>query len=356
MNHSPIVIIGAGLTGLTTAYLLEKDGIPSTIIEARNRPGGRIHTLYQNGRNPVEMGAAWLGTKHTALNHLLSELEIPVFEQFTDSKAFIKAGKSAPPQQIPLPADSEPSYRIKGGSFRLIETLADQLEKSRILYNEPVSSITFDNNTARVKTSSQSIPAERVITTIPPKLLVNRISFNPDLPEILCNTAASTDTWMGDAIKFALRYETPFWREDGSTGTLLGYSQEAPIIEMYDHSGNGDSPTYFALKGFLQEHYHDYSTEQRKELIINELTQVYGDQANDYSSYHETVWRDEPFTFAESEETLIPHQNNGAPVFHTPHMNGRLIIGGSETAPAYPGYMEGAVQSARKIYQIVSEK
>jgi monoamine oxidase len=41
-EHSTIVIIGAGLTGLTIAYLLKKQGIAATIIEARDRLGGRF--------------------------------------------------------------------------------------------------------------------------------------------------------------------------------------------------------------------------------------------------------------------------------------------------------------------------
>ena len=47
--HPGIVIVGAGLSGLTIAYLLQKSGYPSTILEARNRLGGRIHTLRKNG-------------------------------------------------------------------------------------------------------------------------------------------------------------------------------------------------------------------------------------------------------------------------------------------------------------------
>ncbi len=40
-----VVIIGAGLSGLSVAMLLEERGIDVTVVEARNRPGGRIVTL-----------------------------------------------------------------------------------------------------------------------------------------------------------------------------------------------------------------------------------------------------------------------------------------------------------------------
>ena len=39
-----VTIIGAGLTGLLLAYRLQQHGISFTIVEARDRIGGRIHT------------------------------------------------------------------------------------------------------------------------------------------------------------------------------------------------------------------------------------------------------------------------------------------------------------------------
>jgi monoamine oxidase len=50
------IIIGAGLSGLATAYFLKKQGIQATILEAQPRYGGRIKTIYSpdgNGRNVV---------------------------------------------------------------------------------------------------------------------------------------------------------------------------------------------------------------------------------------------------------------------------------------------------------------
>lgn len=51
LPHIPqrVVIVGAGITGLTLAYLLKKRGVPVLILEKSNRAGGRIHTLCENG-------------------------------------------------------------------------------------------------------------------------------------------------------------------------------------------------------------------------------------------------------------------------------------------------------------------
>jgi len=44
-----VAIVGAGLTGLTTAYYLKKAGIDSRVFERENRPGGVIQTHHENG-------------------------------------------------------------------------------------------------------------------------------------------------------------------------------------------------------------------------------------------------------------------------------------------------------------------
>jgi oxygen-dependent protoporphyrinogen oxidase len=48
-DNLPIVIIGAGLTGLTTAYYLAKRGKKILVIEKNDKVGGQIRTLQQDG-------------------------------------------------------------------------------------------------------------------------------------------------------------------------------------------------------------------------------------------------------------------------------------------------------------------
>jgi monoamine oxidase len=56
---SPVLVLGAGIAGISAARALREAGIASTIIEARDRIGGRIHTDRSLGP-AADLGAAWI--------------------------------------------------------------------------------------------------------------------------------------------------------------------------------------------------------------------------------------------------------------------------------------------------------
>jgi monoamine oxidase len=61
MNDADILIIGAGASGLAAARELSAAGLEVTILEARGRIGGRIHTHRGEGSSlPVELGAEFI--------------------------------------------------------------------------------------------------------------------------------------------------------------------------------------------------------------------------------------------------------------------------------------------------------
>lgn len=54
-----VIVIGAGMAGAAAARTLSAQGIDVTVLEARDRIGGRIHSDKSWGA-PVELGAAWI--------------------------------------------------------------------------------------------------------------------------------------------------------------------------------------------------------------------------------------------------------------------------------------------------------
>ena len=72
-----VVIIGAGISGLAAAYKLKQAGVNVTLIEARNRIGGRIFThKFADDNLTCELGAEWVGKSHNRLIELCNEFKL----------------------------------------------------------------------------------------------------------------------------------------------------------------------------------------------------------------------------------------------------------------------------------------
>ncbi|MFT7589982.1 MAG: monoamine oxidase, partial [Limisphaerales bacterium] len=296
-------------------------------------------------------GATWFGKYHPQFFEFLNELEIEAFEQKMGNHAVYESISTSPPQLVTLPANEQPSYRVKSGTFSVISALLKKLDKTAIYYEQIVESIEFQNSNFKIKTDKAEFESSFVISTLPPYLLTKSIVFKPDLPQELMEVTSKTHTWMAESIKVGLTYETPFWRQANSSATI--FSNVGPITEMYDHSNFKDEA--YGLKGFVNSSYFSISKKERLELILQQLTRYYGQDARSYKSYEETVWRNEPFTFTEYESPLFPHQNNGHVAYSKPYFDNQFIIAGAETASSFPGYMEGAISSAKSAFELLKE-
>src|SRR6266576_11801 len=63
-NKVDVLIIGAGAAGLSAARDLSSKGVKVTVLEARDRIGGRIHTQHdESSPVPIELGAEFIHGK-----------------------------------------------------------------------------------------------------------------------------------------------------------------------------------------------------------------------------------------------------------------------------------------------------
>lgn len=338
-----VTIIGAGLSGLLTGYYLHSAGIDFQVLEARDRIGGRIMTV-RNDTTQVEMGATWLGDQHLRLKELLSELGISIFRQYQDGKAVFESTSMAPVQVFDLPANQPASYRIAGGSDALINTVFASLPENSVKLNAVVSKIEATEGRMEViLKSGLAYRSDLVISTLPPSLLASDINMVGKIPKEMTALCLNTHTWMGNSIKFAVTYQQAFWRLAGYAG--VGFSNAGIASEIHDHVN--DEQNKFALKGFLVPGAIKLEEEKRKQLLIGQLIRFFGPEAGNYLRYDEVLWAHEEFTLGSSHNDLVPHQNNGHPLYNQPMLEDRLLISGSETSPAFGGYMEGAVFAAQ---------
>ncbi|NUW39371.1 flavin monoamine oxidase family protein [Nonomuraea rhodomycinica] len=102
-----VVVVGAGLAGLTAAAELVARGAEVTVLEARERVGGRTRGLEVEPGGWVDAGAAYLGERHTALTALLAELDLkttPATVAGASRFALRDAGRTRPGRFPPLSA------------------------------------------------------------------------------------------------------------------------------------------------------------------------------------------------------------------------------------------------------------
>ncbi|KGR79155.1 flavin monoamine oxidase family protein [Ureibacillus manganicus] len=112
-NNPKVVIVGAGLAGLTCAYRLKQEGIDATVYEASNRAGGRCWTRRGEFKECqiVERGGEIIDTDHIEIQELARELGL-VLDDLIEAE----------------PANTETFYYFNGGPYTVEEATTDFLE------------------------------------------------------------------------------------------------------------------------------------------------------------------------------------------------------------------------------------
>lgn len=72
-EYHQVIIIGAGMAGLGAATKLLENRIKDfVILDAQSQPGGRIKTIFVDGK-PLDLGAQWMHGKDNPLYHLAKQ-------------------------------------------------------------------------------------------------------------------------------------------------------------------------------------------------------------------------------------------------------------------------------------------
>ena len=329
------IIIGAGLSGLTSAYALYKQGMTDVLVlESRERIGGRILT-----ENKIDFGATWFQNYHENVVALLDDLKLDTFHQYSKGKSVLVYNSMAPAHYFENDPNAPSAFRIAGGSAAMIEKLAF-VHKEKIHTNTMVSELKEAGNHIVISTTNGEYIADKVIVTIPPRI-ATRIKFSPELSKMILDDMKNTHTWMSNALKVGLTFKTPFWKVNNFSGTLIG--QIGSVTELYDHCC-AEEETY-ALMGFVNEALRDVSAEERKTKILAYLQKYLGDEVLNYVTYKEKDWSQDSHTACSDIKSIYMSPRYGNPKFQEFYCNGKLLFSGAETSPIHGGYMDGAVFS-----------
>jgi monoamine oxidase len=82
-----VAVVGAGFAGLTAAREIARAGRNVTVLEARDRVGGRTLNAELGDGNVVEMGGQWVGPTQDRVGELAAELGVETFPTYLDGEA-----------------------------------------------------------------------------------------------------------------------------------------------------------------------------------------------------------------------------------------------------------------------------
>jgi monoamine oxidase len=281
MSTAEVIIIGAGTAGLAAARDLRAAGIRSLVLEASDRIGGRVHTIFPDG-HPVELGAEFVHGRPEPFTTILKQHHLELeemdgamlrsengqlvsgakffpqvmnlldslkdsgadrtFAEFLDTDAkkfdpearqsaweYVSGFHAADPArasehalarstQIGERESSDEAFRLRRGYSQVIDILARDAD---IRLNAEASAIRWRPNQVTVScVDGASFSARAAIMTVPLPIW-SRLHFTPELPH---KAAALAKLAMGPVLHVSLRFKEKWWEHvQGGKAKGLGF-------------------------------------------------------------------------------------------------------------------------------------
>jgi len=248
-----IIIIGAGMAGLSAGYELTQLGHDVTILEARARPGGRVHTLREpfSGGLYAEAGAARIPDNHDLTLKYVKLFDLPLEPMYPTQLSALRVDGSSQ-REVPIDGFTDglaeffgsefrgPSRfsKIKGGNDNLPRAFATRL-KEKIRYNSPVVKIDQDEKSVQVtfieQGKAQTITGDRMLCALPFTLLRN-IELPASIAEAKRNVIK--DLHYDSVSRVYLQAKRRSWEEKG----LNGFAITKDAIEIWQPTWNQPGP------------------------------------------------------------------------------------------------------------------
>ncbi len=344
-----VIVIGAGLSGLAATSLLLERGRSVVLLEASEKPGGRIRSL----RDPVsgnvlgDLGPTWVWPPYQpVVGQWLERLELDTFEQFETGKAALDYGPAAAVQFQTVPGQNGIA-RIKGGPIAMVDRMVAGFPAGVLHTGCAVQEASVAETGVTVRTPNEIFAASRVIVAVPLRVAAHCIKWSPVLPDGLARTMQGSPTWMSVQAKALIIYSTAFWRSAGLSGRIA--SRTGPLAEAHDISGEDGTPA--AIFGFVGWP-HELRAENSDGLeieIIAQLVRCFGEQANHATHVRVEDWAANPFICTPRDlAEPMSHPEVGPAILRQPLAGGRVVFSVAETSDVSPGLIEGALAAGER--------
>ncbi|MFC2186964.1 flavin monoamine oxidase family protein [Fulvivirgaceae bacterium LMO-SS25] len=146
MDKIDVIVIGAGVSGLTTAKILKQIGLQVLVLEARDRVGGRVLSQQTSFKDKIDLGGQWIGPKQEKITSLCTEMGIEVFKQYNTGKKVLDLFGKKKTYKNTIPALPYLSLIDLQNGISKIEKLAAELKLGDA--KQVVQNKHFDRQTA----------------------------------------------------------------------------------------------------------------------------------------------------------------------------------------------------------------
>jgi monoamine oxidase len=214
-----------------------------------------------------------------------------------------------------------------------------------VLLRNPVGRIVQSPGSVHVYSKRYDIRAKQAIVAVPP-VIAGQIRWSPAMPA--ARQELTHRAPQGHLIKAEAVYETPFWRDDGLTGTAVS-PDTLPCQVTFDNSPPEGKPgvVFGFIGGDAARDFASRPADVRRKAVLDNFVKYFGPKAANPIDYFEMDWSKEQWTQGCPVATMPPGVlTKYGKALREPV--GRIHWAGTESSDYWCGYMDGAVRSGER--------